>query len=129
MQLVEPHNHISNAEEWAIQTFKNHTIAGLCTCDKDFLSVLWCKLIKQAQDTLNMLRTLRVHPKLSTYHVLEGLHDFNRAPFAPPGTRATIINPPETRTSWGPREMDAWYLSPAYYHYRAWLFHKHRPLD
>ena len=68
MQLVEPHNHRSNAAERAIQTFKNHTIAGLCTCDENFPSVLWCKLIKQAQDTLNMLRTSRVHPKLSAYH-------------------------------------------------------------
>ena len=25
--------------------------------------------------------------------------------------------------SWVPRAMDAWYLSPAYDHYRAWLFH------
>ena len=23
----------------------------------------------------------------------------------------------------GPRAMDAWYLSPAYDHYRAWIFH------
>ena len=123
MQLVEPHNHRSNAAERAIQTFKNHTIAGLCTCDEDFPSVLWCKLIKQAQDTLNMLRTLHVHPQLSANHVLEGPHDFNCAPFAPTGTHATIINPRETRTSWGTRAMNAWYLSPAYDHYRAWLFH------
>ena len=123
MQLVGPYNHRSNAAERAIQTFKNHTITGLCTCDKDFPSVLWCKVIKQAQDTLNMLRTSCVHPKLSAYHVLEVPHDFHRVPFAPPGTLATILNQPETRTSWGPRAMDAWYLSPAYDHYRAWLFH------
>ena len=70
-----------------------------------------------------MLRTSRVHPKLSAYHVLEGPHYFNRVPFAPPGTRATILNPPETRTSWGPRAMDAWYLIPTYNHYRTWIFH------
>ena len=70
-----------------------------------------------------MLRTSRIHPKLSAYHVLEGPHDFNGVLFAPPGTHATILNPPETRTSWVPRAMDVWYLSPAYDHYRAWLFH------
>ena len=123
MQLVEPHNHRSNAAERAIQTFNNHNIAGLCTCNEDFPSVLWCKLIKQAQDTLNMLRTSRVHQKLSAYQVLEGPHDFNRVPFAPSGTCATILNPPETRNIWGPRAMDAWYLNPAYDHYRAWIFH------
>ena len=93
MQLVEPHNHRSNAADQAIQTFKNHTIAGLCTCDEDFPSVLWCKLIKQAQNTLNMLHTSRIHPKLSAYHVLKVPHDLNHVPFAPPGTRATILNP------------------------------------
>jgi hypothetical protein len=44
-----------------------------------------------------MLRTSRAHPQLLAYHVLEGAHDFNRVPWAPPGTRATIFNPPETR--------------------------------
>ena len=108
MQLVKPHNHRSNAAERAIQTFKNHTIAGLCMCDKDFPSVLWCKLVKQVQHMLNMLLTSRVHQKLSSYPGLEGIHDFNWVPFAPPGTRAKILNPPETRTSWVPRAMDAW---------------------
>ena len=70
-----------------------------------------------------MLRTSRVQQKLSAYHVLEGPYDFNRVPFAPPGTRATILNTSETRTSWGPRAMDTWYLSPAYDHYRSCLFH------
>ena len=41
MQLVEPHDNRSNAEYWAIQTFKNHTIAGICTCNEDFPSILW----------------------------------------------------------------------------------------
>jgi len=38
LQLVEPHNnHRTNAAEQAIQTFKDHFIAGLCTTYKDFL--------------------------------------------------------------------------------------------
>eukprot|EP00972_Heterocapsa_arctica_P020298 2995012-Heterocapsa_arctica.AAC.1 len=69
-----------------------------------------------------MLRTSRVHPQLSAFHVLEGQHDFNRVPMAPPGTRGTIFNPPETRSSWGPRAVDAWYLSPAWDHYRCLTF-------
>eukprot|EP00978_Attheya_sp_CCMP212_P012781 scaffold31961_cov29-Attheya_sp.AAC.1 len=59
MQLVEPHNHRVNAAERAIQTFKNHTIAGLSIVDEEFPSMLWHKLVKQSQDTLNMLRTSR----------------------------------------------------------------------
>ena len=51
VQFVTPYDHRVNAAERAIQTFKNHTISGLCICDKAFLSILWCKLIKQSQDT------------------------------------------------------------------------------
>jgi len=41
MQLVEPNNHRANAAERAIQTFKNHFIAGLSIGDKDFPTILW----------------------------------------------------------------------------------------
>ena len=111
-----------NAEENAIQTFKNHTIASLSTCDEIFSSVLWCKLIKQAQENFNMFRTSNTHPKLSAYHVLEGPNDFNRVPFAQPGCWARMLNPPETQTIWGPRAINAWYCSPAYEHYIVWKF-------
>eukprot|EP00978_Attheya_sp_CCMP212_P040859 scaffold227432_cov49-Attheya_sp.AAC.1 len=40
MQLVEPHNHRVDAAERAIQTFKNHTIAGLSIVDEEFPSML-----------------------------------------------------------------------------------------
>ena len=94
MQLVEPHNHRVNVAERAIQMFKNHFIAGLSVGDKQFPMILWCKLIQQAQDSLNILHTSRVHPKLSAYHVLEGVHDFNQNPWAPPAIQATIFDPP-----------------------------------
>ena len=57
IKLVEPHNHRVNAAERAIQTLKNHLIAGMSTCDAIFPSLLWNKIIPQAQDSLNMLRT------------------------------------------------------------------------
>ena len=41
LQLVEPYHHHANAAESAIQTFKNHTIAGLSTCDEIFPAILW----------------------------------------------------------------------------------------
>ena len=122
MQLVEPHNHRVNAAERAIQTFKNHLISGFCTIDKHCPAAIWSKFIPQAQDSLNMLRTSRVHPKVSAYHVLEGVHDFNRVPWCPIGTRATVFNPPETRTSWGTRALDAFYVLLAPKHYRCWQF-------
>ena len=30
IQIIEPHNHHVNTAKCAIQTFKNHLIAGLC---------------------------------------------------------------------------------------------------
>ena len=122
IQLLEPHNHRVNAAERVIKTFKNHLIAGLSTCDASFSSLLWNKIVPQAQDYLNMLRTSRVHLNLSAYSVLEVMHDFNRYPWAPPGTRATIFNPPETRTYFGPRAIDAWFFGPAPQHYRCYNF-------
>ena len=94
MQLFEPHNHQINAAEKAIQTTKDHLIAGLCTRNTNFLAQLWEKTIRQGRDTLNRLRTSRVHPQLSSYTVLEGVHDFNKNPMTPPGTRAIMFNQP-----------------------------------
>ena len=56
-QFVEPNNHRVNTAERAIQTFKNHFISSLCTTDTNFPLQLWEKLLPQAQDTLNLLRT------------------------------------------------------------------------
>ena len=122
IKLVEPHNHRLNPSERAIETFNNHLIAGLSICNASFPSLLWNKSIPQAQDPLNMLRTSRVHTKLSAYAVLEGIHDFNRHLWAPPRTRATIFNPPETRTSFGPRDIYAWYIGPDPQHYCCYNF-------
>ncbi|KAL7483087.1 hypothetical protein ACHAW6_013637, partial [Cyclotella cf. meneghiniana] len=122
-QFVPPNEHRVNAAERAIQTFKNHLIAGLCSTDRDFPSQLWDKLLPQAQDSLNMLRTSRIDPTKSAYEILEGPHDFNRNPWAPPGCRAILHEPATTRTSWGPRGTDAWYIGPAMHHYRSYEFY------
>ena len=89
-QLVEPDNHRVNAAERAIQTFKNHFLAGLATVDRAFPLQLWCYLLFQAEMTLNMLRTSRTDPSKSAYEILEGAFDFNKTPLAPPGTKALI---------------------------------------
>ena len=39
--LFPPSNHRENNLERAIQAFKNHFIAGLCSVDKDFQLQLW----------------------------------------------------------------------------------------
>ena len=118
-QLVEPDNHRVNAAERAIQTFKNHFLAGLATVDKAFPLQLWCYLLVQAEMTLNMLRTSRKDSTKSAYEELEGKFDYNKTPLAPPGTKALIYEAATRRASWAPHAVDGWYLGPAMKHYRC----------
>ena len=120
VQFVEPNNHRVNAAERAIQTFKNHFISGLCTTDPKFPFQLWNYLTHQATITCNILRRSRINPDISAYEQLHGAKfDWNAHPMAPPGTRAVIHSSPLTRTSWGPRGIDAWYCGPSENHYRC----------
>ena len=50
-QLAPPHQHRRNAAERAIQTFKNHFIAGLASTDPKFPIHEWDRLIPQAEIT------------------------------------------------------------------------------
>jgi len=43
-----------------------------------------------------------------------------KIPWAPPGTRATIFNPPELQTSFSTRVLDAWCIGSAKDHYRCY---------
>ena len=127
-QLVPPHIHRRNASERAIRTFKNHFIAGLASTDPNFPLSNWCRLLPQAELTLNLLRASRLNPKLSAYAQLEGTFDFTRTPLAPPGTRVIIHEKPTNRQTWAPHGTDGWYLGPALDHYqcyRVWVPRTH----
>ena len=119
-QFVEPNNHRINAAERAIQTFKNHFISGLSSTDKHWPLQLWDHLTKQATTTLNILRKSQIYPTKSAYEQLKGhTYDWNAHPMVPPGTRAVMHVDAVTRTSWGPRGLDAWCCGPAMDHYRC----------
>jgi hypothetical protein len=47
-QLVPPHGHLNNADERAIQTFKENFVAGLSSVDPTFPLHLWDRLLPQA---------------------------------------------------------------------------------
>jgi hypothetical protein len=83
-QLAPPNIHRRNNAESAIQTFKNHSIAGLCSVDPNFPIKFWDKLSPQATMTLNLLRKSRINPRMSAYAQLNGHFDFNRKPLPPP---------------------------------------------
>jgi len=116
-QLVPLHLHCWNAAEQAIQTFKNHFIARLCSVDKDFPISLWDRLLPQAELTLNLLWGSHLDPTLSSWAELHGLFDFNRTPIALPGICILIHEKPAVHDTWVPHAMDGWYLGPALHAY------------
>ena len=117
--MVPPNIHRRNAAERAIRTFKAHFLSGLATCDPNFPISEWDRLLPQAEMTLNMLRTSRIHPKLSAYAYIAGPHDFNKNPLAPPGTKVIIHKKPGVRNTWGYHGKQGWYVGPAMNHYRC----------
>jgi hypothetical protein len=69
---------------------------------------LWDRLLQQAEITLNLLRTSRLHPQLSAATHYHGLVDYNKTAFAPPGFK--II---------APHGQHGYSLGPAMHHYRC----------
>jgi hypothetical protein len=118
-QLVPPHCHRRNAAERAIRTFKEHFVAGISPVDPTFPLHLWDRLLPQAEITLNLLRTLRLHPQLSTDTHFRGLVDYNKTAFAPPGCKIIAHEKPGKRRTWAPHGHHGYSLGPAMYHYRC----------
>jgi hypothetical protein len=93
-QLLPPRVHKQNAAERAVQTFKNHFLAGICSTDKKIPLHLWDRLTPHAFITLNLLRQSRINPQLSAYAQLNGPFDFNRTPVAPLEARVIFHEKP-----------------------------------
>ena len=75
-QLVPPYLHHTNAAERAIQTYKNHLISGLISCEPNFPLSLWNRLIPYATLTLNLLLPSCLNPRLSAEAQLNGAFYF-----------------------------------------------------
>ena len=101
-QLVPTHLHCTNAAERAIQTYKDHLVVGLSSCDPNFPLHLWDRLIPHATLTLNLLCPSRLNPRLSAEDLLNGAFDYNRTPLAPPVTRVVVHEAPGNRRTWAP---------------------------
>jgi hypothetical protein len=118
-QLVPPHCHRRNAAERAIMTFKEHFVASLSSVDPSFPMHLWDRLLPQAEITLNLLRTSRLHPQLSAAAHYHGLVDYNKTAFAQPGCKIIAHEKPGKRRAWAPRGQHGYSLGPAIHHYRC----------
>ena len=93
-QLVPPHLHCTNANKRAIQTYKDHLVAGLSSCDPKLPLHLWDRLIPHATLTLNLLRPSRLNPRLSMEAQLNGAFNYNRTPLAPPAPATLSMKHP-----------------------------------
>ena len=57
VQFAPPDMHRQNAAERAVRTWKNHFIAILASVNPLFPIANWCRLVPQANITLNLMRT------------------------------------------------------------------------
>jgi hypothetical protein len=118
-QLVPPHCRRRNAAGRAIRTFKEHFVAGLSSVDPAFPLHLWNRLLPQAEITLNLLQTSRLHPRLSSAAHFHGLVDYNKTAFAPPGCKMIAHEKTGKRRTWAPHRKHVYSLGPKMHHYRC----------
>ena len=110
--------HQNDPAERAIQTWKDHFLAGFASVHLDFPMAEWDRLIPQSNLTLNLLRSSRAHRHLSAYSNLFDNFDFLRTPLAPPGTKVIFHNKPSQRASGAFHGQEGWYIGPTLDHYR-----------
>jgi hypothetical protein len=118
-QLVPPHCHRRNAAERAIRTFKEYFVDGLSSVDPSFPMHLWDRLLPQAEITLNLLRTSRLHPQLYAAAHYHGLVYYNKTAFAPPECNIIAHERPGKRRTWAPHGQHGYSLGPAMHNYRC----------
>jgi hypothetical protein len=87
--------------------------------DPTFPLHLWDRLLPQAEITLNLLRTSRLHPQLSAAAHFHGLVDYNKTYFAPPGCKIIGHYKPGKLRTWAPHGQHGYSLGPDMHHYRC----------
>ena len=64
-QLCLPNYHCTNKAEKAIDAWKCHFLVGISGLHPNFPLHLWCRLLPQVTQTLNLLHRYRINPLLS----------------------------------------------------------------
>ena len=99
VQLAQPYSHKINAAERAIRTFNNHFVAGLLSVENNLPIYLWCRKVKQAKTTINLLITSITNLRLLVYVQIFGQFDFNATPMALPGIEIISHEKPAQRAT------------------------------
>ena len=109
-QLASPRDHRINYAERAIQIYKNHFISTLQGADPDYPDNCWDLLMPQINITLNLLRQSKRDPTKSAYEVLNEPFNYDSTPLAPPGCKTIAFESPQSRKSFAPHGIAAWYI-------------------
>jgi hypothetical protein len=80
---------------------------------------LWERLLPQAEITLNLLRTSRLHPQLSVAAHHHGLVDYNKTDFDLPGCKIIAHDKPGKQRTWATHGQHGYSLGSALHHYRC----------
>ena len=81
---------------------------------------LWCRIIEQVMETLKLLWTFRLNPKISAEIQLNGVFGFNVTPMVLPGTKVIIHGKINGLKIWSPHGFKGWYVGPAQENYRCY---------
>ena len=65
-------------------------LAGLVTCDPDYPIHECDRIIDQCKLVLNLLRKSGINLKLSAWVYIHRMHDYNKIPLTPPGTKVIM---------------------------------------
>ena len=107
--FVPPVQHRRNISERSIQTEKDHFVAILVGVSTNFPMYLWCRLIPQAEFTLNLLRQSITTPNVSAN--AHGTHNFMKQPLVPLGCDVQAHKKADKRRTWDPHSCDGWMLA------------------
>ena len=84
-EFVPPGHHRRNFAERAIQTENDNFVAILMGVSTNLPMHLWCRLLTQADFTLNLLSQSRTKPNVSDNAHVHGTYNFMKRPLAPFG--------------------------------------------
>ena len=100
--------------------WKFHFLAGISGVYLNLPLHLWCCLLPQATQTLNLLCRSRINLRLSAEAQLNGKLYYNRTPMAPPETKVLIHETLQHCCTWDFHSNISWYIGTAPLHYQCY---------
>jgi hypothetical protein len=119
-QLTPRGKYSRNAAEKGVQTYKDPFAGGMSsTHHPDFPVAQWCKVIDQANITLNLMLPSRINPQLSAYAQIFCQFDYQKTPMPPPGMKVLAHVLPADRRSFDTHAIKGFSVGPAMEHYHC----------